>query len=294
MKPRLEIERSIITKFRAALWSKFTKAIDRYGLIEAGDRICACVSGGKDSILLCKLLQELRNHSKIEFDVKFLLLDPGYAPDVMAEIAETLDGIGIRAETRKARIFEHASSAKGKTACYLCAKMRRGALYSNAEKMGCDKIALGHHRDDAIETVLLNLLNAGSIGGMMPKLNSAHYPGMRLIRPMYLIREEDIEAWAEFAELRAPVHVCRFTAKGLDDSLISQRAKTKALIQTLNEYNANSEKNILAALGNVRIEKILGCECKGRKYDFGALFDAFDSNADFRFDGASRPGGEDA
>ena len=196
MERYLEIERTIITTYRARFWSPFIKALKEYQLIKPHDHICVCISGGKDSMLMAKLFQELKRHSDFEFDVTYLVMNPGYNEHNLNHIKENLKILNIPATIIDTDIFDIANNADG-SPCYLCAKMRRGALYNIAKKLGCNKISLGHHYDDVIETTLMNMLNTGSFQTMLPKLHSDNNEGMELIRPMYLIREKDIKAWGE-------------------------------------------------------------------------------------------------
>ena len=273
MQDTAAIERSIITNYRSRIWSKFTKAVKEYELIEKNDCICVCISGGKDSMLLAKLIQELSRHSAISFKAKYLVMNPGYNEENLALIKHNLEIMGIPAVIRDSNIFE-ATENQGKIACYLCAKMRRGALYSLAKELGCNKIALGHHFDDVIETTLLSMLNAGAFQTMLPKLRSQNFENMELIRPMYLIREHDIISWAEYNELRFLQCACRFTEKNAENNpeTSSMRKKTKEIIKILTDYNPMAEKNIFTSASNVVIDKILGCKYKGIKHGFNELY----------------------
>lgn len=189
-----EFEQSITRKYRAKIWSRFIKAIQEYRLLQPGDKVCVCISGGKDSMLLAKLFQQLRKHSDFEFEAKYVVMNPGYNEANLNLIRENLKKLNIPAEIVDTNIFQVAN-AQNRSPCFLCAKMRRGALYTIARQAGCNKIALGHHYDDVIETTLMNLLNSGSFQTMLPKLHSTHFEGMELIRPMYFIRERDIVGW---------------------------------------------------------------------------------------------------
>lgn len=261
-----EIERSIITTYRSRLWSKFTKAIKEYKLVNSGDKVCVCISGGKDSMILAKLFQELHKHSNISFEVKYLVMNPGYNEKNLELIKHNLNYLNIPAEIIETDIFKIANTVE-KSPCYLCARMRRGALYRLAKDMGCNKIALGHHYDDVIETTLMNMLNAGSFQTMLPKLHSDNFEGMELIRPMYLIREKDIITWSESNNLKFIQCACKFTEelnmKEKEES--SQRKNTKALINSLLKYNDNVEKNIFKSATNINLDKVLGYK-KGKNY----------------------------
>ena len=265
-----EIERSIIKTYRGRLWAPFVKALKEYELLKPNDRVCVCISGGKDSMLMAKLFQELKRHSDFEFDVKFLVMNPGYNERNLEHIKNNLKLLNIPAEIIDTDIFEIANS-QDKTPCYLCARMRRGALYKLASDLGCNKIALGHHYDDVIETTLMNMLNAGSFQTMLPKLHSDNNEGMELIRPLYLIREKDVKAWAKYNDLRFIMCACRFTeACSVDNEInMSQRLTTKKLIQELKEnYNENVEKNIFASASNINMNMILGYKKDGEKHSF--------------------------
>lgn len=265
-----EIERLIITTYRARLWSKFTKAIRDYELIRENDKICVCISGGKDSMLMAKLFQELKRHSKINFDLEFLVMNPGYNELNLKVIEDNLELLNVPATIVESNIFEVANS-QDKNPCYLCARMRRGTLYKIAKSLGCNKIALGHHYDDVIETTLMNLLNAGSFQTMLPKLHSDNFEGMELIRPMYLIREKDIITWAAGCNLKFIQCACAFTAniaKNNNDSVNSQRYQTKKLISNLLSYNENVEKNIFKSGSNVNLDKILGYKKCGKTISY--------------------------
>jgi len=265
-----EIERTIIKNYRGRLWAPFIKAIKEYELIKPNDKICVCISGGKDSMLMAKLFQELKRHSDFEFEIKYLVMNPGYNENNLNYIKYNLKLLNIPAEIVDTNIFEIANS-QDKSPCYLCAKMRRGALYKIAKNLGCNKIALGHHYDDVIETTLMNMLNAGSFQTMLPKLHSDNNEGMELIRPLYLIREKDIKAWAKYNELRFIMCACRFTESFSVDSEIntSKRLTTKHLIQELKKnYNENVEKNIFKATSNVNMNMIIGYKKDGEKHSF--------------------------
>ncbi len=270
-----EIERSIIKSYRGRLWAPFIKAVKEYELIKPNDKICVCISGGKDSMLMAKLFQELKRHSDFEFEVKYLVMNPGYNEMNLNQIKKNIEILNIPAEIIDTDIFEIANNQE-KNQCYLCAKMRRGALYKLAKNLGCNKIALGHHYDDVIETILMNMLNAGSFQTMLPKLHSDNYEGMELIRPLYLIRENDVKAWAKANDLRFIMCACRFTEASSVDGEInaSKRLATKLLIQELKKnYNQNVEKNIFSAASNVNMNKIIGFKKDGVKHSFLEEYD---------------------
>ncbi len=254
-----EIERSIITKYRGKLWAPFIKAIKEYELVKPNDSICVCISGGKDSNLMAKLFEELQKHSDFNFTVKYLVMNPGYSDFTLETVTNNLKKLNINAQIVETDIYEIAHNQVS-GGCYLCAKMRRGALYRIAKEMGCNKIALGHHYDDVIQTILMNMLNAGSFQTMMPKLHSDNYSGMELIRPMYLIREKDIIAWQKHNGLEFIRCACRFEEESCStlESSTSQRRATKNLIEELRKsYNENVEKNIFAAASNVNLDKVI-------------------------------------
>ncbi len=270
-----EIERTIIKNYRGRLWAPFIKALKEYELIKPNDRVCVCISGGKDSMLMAKLFQELKRHSDFEFEVKFLVMNPGYNEYNLDYIKKNLELLQIPATIIDTNIFEVAN-AQEKSPCYLCAKMRRGALYKLASDLGCNKIALGHHYDDVIETTLMNMLNAGSFQTMLPKLHSDNNEGMELIRPLYLIREKDIKAWAKYNDLHFIMCACRFTeACSVDNEInLSRRLTTKKLIEELKKnYNENVEKNIFAAASNINMDMILGYKKDGVKHSFLETYD---------------------
>ena len=265
-----EIERTIIKNYRSKLWAPFIRALKDYELILPNDKICVCISGGKDSMLMAKLFQELKRHSDFAFDVEYLVMNPGYNEINLQVIKNNLEILQIPAKIVETNIFEIAN-AQDKNPCYLCAKMRRGALYRIAKDLGCNKIALGHHYDDVIETILMNMLNAGSFQTMLPKLPSDNYEGMELIRPMYLIREKDIIAWKKYNDLRFIQCACRFTENCAicdNGASGSQRQATKKLIHELLSYNKNVEKNIFATAANVNLDRVIGWKKNGVKHSF--------------------------
>ena len=265
-----EIERMIMTSYRSKLWTKFIKAIKTYKLIEENDKICVCVSGGKDSMILAKLFQELHRHSEFEFNLEFIVMNPGYNHENLKKIQENLQILNIPAKIYDTNIFDVAYETE-KNPCYLCARMRRGHLYIIAKSLGCNKIALGHHFDDVIETTLMGMLNSGSFQTMLPKLHSDNFVGMELIRPMYLIRERDIVAFSKAAGLEFIRCACRFT-EHIDmsepEDASSQRYQTKLLIETLEKKNPNVVNNIFKSAENVNLNMILGYKKDGEKHSF--------------------------
>ena len=262
-----EFEQSITRKYRAKIWSRFIKAIQEYRLLQPGDKVCVCISGGKDSMLLAKLFQQLRKHSDFEFEAKYVVMNPGYHEANLNLIRENLKKLDIPAEIVDTNIFQVAN-AQNRSPCFLCAKMRRGALYTIARQAGCNKIALGHHYDDVIETTLMNLLNSGSFQTMLPKLHSTHFEGMELIRPMYFIRERDIVGWKNYHRLEFLQCACRFTEGAERKEINSQRSETKKLIRSLLSYNPQVEKNIFKSAENVTLDMILGYKKGGVRHSF--------------------------
>ena len=266
-----EFEQSITRKYRAKIWSKFVSGIKTYKLLAPGDHICVCISGGKDSMILARLFKQLLKHSDFDFKVTYLVMNPGYNKRNIELIKHNLERLDIPAEIVDTNIFEIAY-AQDRSPCFLCAKMRRGALYNFAKQRGCNKIALGHHYDDVIETTLMNMLNSGSFQTMLPKLKSTNYEGMELIRPLYLVREKDIISWANYHDLKFLQCACKFTEEiGNSEDGVgeSQRAATKALIKDLmKNYNSQVEKNIFTAASNVTLDMILGYKENGVKHSF--------------------------
>lgn len=273
----LEAERSIIKTYRKELWKPFNKAIEDYQLISKGDKICVCISGGKDSMLLAKLFQELKRHSDYEFEVEYLVMNPGYSSLNLEVIKNNLKKLNIDAHIVNTEIFAIADHMDKEHPCYLCARMRRGSLYKCAKKLGCNKIALGHHFDDVIITTLMNMLNSGSFQTMLPKLKSTNNKGMELIRPMYLIHEEDVIRWQNHNNLSFIQCACRLTESigNEEHQLESQRYQTKLLIQELKKVNPQIEYNIFKSAENVNVNMILGYKKGGKKYNY---LDEFDTN----------------
>ena len=264
-----EIERSIIKTYRNEIWRRFTKAINEYELIKDGDRIAVCISGGKDSMLMAKLFQELIRHGKHNFDLEFICMDPGYTERNAARIRENAKILGIPLTVFETDIFASVDAVRD-NGCYLCARMRRGHLYAKAREMGCNKIALGHHYDDVIETLLMSILYGGQIQGMMPKLHSTNFEGMELIRPLYLIRERDIIRWKNHNELEFLNCACRFTERCAagDSEIESKRDEIKELIAQLAEKDPVIEKNILKAAENVNVDTLIAYKKDGVKHHF--------------------------
>ena len=270
-----DVEQSIRKKFRKKIWRMFAKAINTYDLVKEGDKIAVCISGGKDSMLMAKLFQELKLHNKFEFEVKFLVMDPGYSPENRKVIEENARKLNIPITIYESDIFESVYNVE-KSPCYLCARMRRGYLYKFAKDMGCNKIALGHHYDDVIETILMGMLYSGQVQTMMPKLHSTNYEGMELIRPLYLIREQDIKSWCRYNDLHFIQCACKFTDTCTtcnNEENRSKRAEIKELIKTLKQVNPYVEGNIFKSVENVSLEAIVAYKIDGVKHSFLETYD---------------------
>jgi len=263
------IEQSIVKKFRKELWGPFVKGIKQYELIKSGDRIAVCISGGKDSMLMAKLLQQLQKHSDEPFELVFLVMDPGYNEENMAQVTLNAEILGIPITVFKTDIFDTVAGLEG-SPCYLCARMRRGYLYKNAQEHGCNKIALGHHFNDVIETTLMGMLYGAQIQAMLPKLHSTNFPGMQLIRPLYTVREAGITAWRDYNNLRFIQCACRFTeyCNINPDEGGSKRSETKRLIKHLSAVNPNIEAHIFKSIHNVKLDTLPGYKKDGVEYSF--------------------------
>jgi len=269
MEKHEEVERSIIKKYRKPIWGKFISGIKEYELINDGDKIAVCISGGKDSMLMAKCMQQLQKYSDIKFETEYIVMDPGYNTINRQRIVDNAEMLNIPIKIFDSQIFEIVASVEG-APCYLCARMRRGYLYRYAKELGCNKIALGHHFDDVIETVLMSMLYAAEIKTMMPKLHSTNFEGMELIRPMYKIHEEDIIAWKKYNELQFIQCACRFTENcALDDnSSGSKRLETKALIKKLRQVSSYIDTNIFRSIHNINLETIIGYRQGNEKHSF--------------------------
>lgn len=265
------VEKSIRKKFHKALFSKFAKAINEYRLLEEGDKVAVCISGGKDSMLMAKLFQELKKHNKFDFSLLFLVMDPGYNKSNREALENNAKLLNIPVTIFETQIFDAVYDIE-KSPCYLCARMRRGYLYNNAKKLGCNKIALGHHYDDVIETILMGMLYGAQVQTMMPKLHSTNFEGMELIRPMYLIREEDIIHWKDYNNLKFLQCACRFTENcticAEDRIAESKRAEIKALIQSLKKINPYVESNIFRSVENINLDTVIAYKEKGVRHSF--------------------------
>lgn len=271
-----DIEKSIIKKFRKSVWCKFTKAIREYELVKDGDKIAICISGGKDSMLMAKLFQELKRHNKFHFDLVFLVMDPGYNEMNRQIIENNAKLLDIPITVFESDIFDAVYEIE-KSPCYLCARMRRGYLYSKAKELGCNKIALGHHYDDVIETILMGMLYGAQVQTMMPKLHSTNFEGMELIRPMYLIREDDIKHWRDYNGLHFIQCACKFTDTcttcNPDGVTKSKRMETKQLIAKMKEINPYVESNIFKSVENVNLKTIIAYKKDGVKHSFLDTYD---------------------
>ena len=263
------IDRSIHKKFRNSLWNPFIAAIKRYDLIAPGDRIGVCISGGKDSMLMAKLFQELLRHSDTPFEAVFLVMDPGYQEKNRRLLEENAKLLNVPIQIFETDIFAVTASTE-KNPCYLCARMRRGHLYAKARELGCNKIALGHHYDDVIETILMGMLYGGQVQTMMPKLHSTNFEGMELIRPLYLVKEADIVAWKDYNHLRFLQCACRFTEaiSREEEAHMSKRQEMKELINKFRQINPHIETNIFKSVENVNLDACIGYVKNGERHHF--------------------------
>lgn len=262
----VELERSIIKKYRKEIWACFVKAVKEYNMIKENDKIAVCISGGKDSFLLAKCMQELKKHGDVKFDLEFIVMDPGYQEKNRKLIIENAKKMDIPIHIFESNIFEVVDQIKD-SPCYLCARMRRGNLYSEAKKIGCNKIALGHHFDDVVETVLLSMLYGSEFKTMMPKLHSTNFEGMELIRPLYYVKEKDIISWVNYNSLKFLNCACRFTEKNEKENN-SKRSEIKKLIADLKKQNPNVDHNIFKSTCNVNLATIIGYHINDDVYNF--------------------------
>ena len=264
-----EIERTIIKKYRKDIWSKFVKAVIEYKLISENDKIMVCISGGKDSFLMAKCIQELQRHGKVNFEVRYVVMDPGYNDYNREMITDNAKTLGVDIEIFDSDIFDVVSNVSDGNPCYLCARMRRGFLYNKAKELGCNKIALGHHFDDVIETTLLSMFYGSEIKTMMPKLHSDNFPGIELIRPLYMVHEESIIAWRNFNDLTFINCACRFTEGcSLINDGTSKRKEIKELIKKLRKINNRIDYNIFKSMDNVNLDCVLGVKSNGKYKSF--------------------------
>ncbi len=247
-----KIEKSIIKTYRKDIWRKFTKAVTEYNLVKENDKIAVCISGGKDSFLLAKCMQELKKHGKIHFELEFIVMDPGYSKDNIKKVLDNAEVLGVPVHVYESTIFASIKEMNLKSPCYMCARMRRGYLYNFAKSLGCNKIALGHHYNDVIETIMMSLLYNGEFVTMLPKLKSKNYPGMELIRPLYLVREGAIINWMNYNELKFINCACPLKKED------SKRREVKELIKTLRQSNEFVEYNIFKSAENINMNQIMG------------------------------------
>ena len=282
LEPYQLAERSIITKYRKVLWNPFIEAVKRYEMIQPGDRIAVCISGGKDSMLLAKLMQQLQKHSDFPFELVFLVMDPGYNELTRRKIESNAALLNIPVTIFESDIFEVADSA-GKSPCYLCARMRRGYLYSRAQELGCSKIALGHHFNDVVETTLISMFYGSQLQAMLPKLHSTNFEGMTLIRPLYCVHEDDIIAWARDNSLEFIQCACRLTERSAADTgdvNVSKRKEIKLLLRRLRQGNPNIEKSIFNSIHAVALDTMPGFKTGGVEHSFLERFNAMESTED--------------
>ena len=279
----LDIEQSIRKKFKKSIWCKFTKAVREYELVKEGDKIAVCISGGKDSMLMAKLFQELQRHNRFPFEVTFLVMDPGYSKENRQIIENNAKKLHIPLTIFESDIFEAVLHVE-KSPCYLCARMRRGHLYAKAKELGCNKIALGHHYDDVIETILMGMLYGAQVQTMMPKLHSTNFEGMELIRPLYLVREDDIKKWRDYNDLHFLQCACKFTEtcsiEGGDSS--SKRMEIKHLIRELKKTNPFVEGNIFKSVENVNLSTVIAYKQDGVKHHFLEIYDEVAESRDVK------------
>ena len=261
-------ERSLIKKYRKELWNPFIAAIKRYELIQSGDRIAVCVSGGKDSWLLAMLMKHLQPFSEVPFELEFICMDPGYSPENRRRIEENAALLRIPLSIFKTDVFSASEEAAGENPCYICARMRRGHLYAEAQRRGCNKIALGHHLNDVIETALMSMTYGAQLQGMVPRLRSTNFEGMELIRPLYCVREDDILAWQRYNGLRFLRCACKFSESAAYDAGASKRQETKELIHRMREINPNVEINLFASLHKVNLDTLPGYKTGGEMHSF--------------------------
>lgn len=269
-----EIERSIIKKYRKDIWRKFTRAVEEYELVEENDHIAVCISGGKDSFLLAKCMQELKRHGKVAFELEFIVMDPGYTEQNLTKIKNNAQLLNIPITIFNSNIFDVAYQVENGNPCYLCARMRRGCLYNKARELGCNKIALGHHFDDVIETILLSIFYGGEFKSMPPKLHSTNFKEMELIRPLYLVKEKDIISWVRGNDLEFLNCACKFTEK--DNEINSKRKEMKELIQKYREIYPNIDINIFRSAENINLNTVLGYKKGEKKYSFHEIYENID------------------
>ena len=263
-----QIERSIITTYRKGLWSPFALAVKKYRLFQSGDRIAVCISGGKDSMLLAKLMQEMQKHGDVPFELRFIVMDPGYNALNRRKIEDNARLLGIPVEIFETDVFASSLAAAGDSPCYLCARMRRGYLYAKAKELGCNKIALGHHKSDVIETTLMAMLYGGQIQGMLPRLKSKNFEGLELIRPMYCIAEEDVLRWRDGNGLDFIACACKVTENTASETTFSARKRVKELIAELKKEIPSVEDNIFQSIHNVQLDTLVRYKTEGAEVSF--------------------------
>lgn len=268
------VEKSIQKKYRREIWLRFVEAVKKYELIQAGDKIAVCISGGKDSMLLAKCVQLLQRHSDFPFEAVYLVMDPGYNPVNRQIILDNAEALALPIQVFETNIYDIVAKTD-RSPCYLCAKMRRGALYNQAQQLGCNKIALGHHFDDVVETILMSMLYGAEFRTMMPKLHSSHFPGMQLIRPLYHVREADILNWKRYNELGFIQCACRFTENCVlgDNGGGSKRQEMKQLIKKFRAINPNIDQNIFISAQNVNLDAVIAYREGGSRYSFLDTYD---------------------
>ena len=264
-----EIERSIIKRFRKEIWAKFVKAVKDYKLINEGDKVMVCISGGKDSFLLAKCVEELKKHGGVNFDACYVCMNPGYNELNKQMILKNAKILNVDLEMFESDIFDVANILNEKSPCYMCARMRRGYLYNRAKELGCNKIALGHHFDDVVETTLLSMFYGGEVKTMLPKLHSENFEGLELIRPLYLVKEANVLAWCKYNDLTFINCACKFTDRvSKSDEHISKRKEMKELIKELRKLNKSIDYNIFKALDNINLNCVLGTKKNGEYHSF--------------------------
>lgn len=275
--PAQEAERSLITTYRKDIWNKFVMGLKNYQMISDGDKIAVCISGGKDSMLMAKLIQHLQKYSDKKFEAEYIVMDPGYNAENRKKIEDNAALLGIPIKILEVNIFNYVAGLD-KNPCYMCARMRRGHLYSYAQSLGCNKIALGHHFDDVIETILMGMIYGGQIQTMMPKLHSKNYEGMELIRPMYMVKEADILRWVAHNDLHFIRCACRFTEsyENLENKgEVSKRQEVKQLIAQFRKTNPFIETNIFKSVYNVNLRTVIEYQYKGKRYNFLDTYDDY-------------------
>ena len=279
LEKHIEIERSIIKKFRKPIWNNFVASVQNYNLVNEGDKIAVCISGGKDSMLMALCMRQLQKYSPVNFSLEFLVMDPGYSEENRKQIEKNAELLHLDINIFNSDIFEITENCGG-APCYLCARMRRGCLYGKAKELGCNKIALGHHLNDVIETVLMSMMYSSEIKTMLPKLHSTNFDGMELIRPLYRVKEKDIIAWSRYNGLTFLQCACKRTEKNsaLEDS--SKRKETKELIKYIEKFNPEVQDNIFRSLHNVNLSNIPGYResDSGKLYTFNEIYEKAESS----------------